>query len=1054
MKKAESKLLSILIVLCMVLVLLPTTALAAEAQFTDMPNNYSTAALQAAVKNGLLKGSGGKLMPTASLTRAELATIVNHAFGATVKGVTSGYTDVPADAWYANEMAVAVHMKTLVGDGNKLNPNAPVTRQEAFTALAAVLNMPKGSDTVLAKYKDNAKVASWARSRVAAMVTAGYACGDGVNLNPTACITRADFAVVMNSIVKTYITKAGTYTENITGNVMVNASGVVLKNITITGDLIIGDGVGSGDITLDGVTVTGRTIVRGGGIHSVKIINKSNVGTLTITKVDGEVRVATDASSSVDVVVINDGKDDVIVEGSVDKLEVAAAGVPVTVQGGTVGEVSVTANNARVTVAPTATVTTLTATGAQPTLTVQGTVTTLTAAKTATGASVNVVKGAKVGTVNAAAAGTAVTGEGSVTNANVTGNNVNVATSGTSVTVAAGATGAKSGDTELSSGTTTTTTTTGGTSPSGGVSPVTSIIVTTDKELQSALVNSQYSTIVIGNDIAGNPVVNRSVMINGNGKTLTGTLTVNNADATVTIDNLNLTGANTATGYDIKNAKSVTLENGSIAGFNIAAYVGIKTNSNTTDFCMTNVNVSACTAKGVYGETFGNVTIKNCTFSNTGTISGTDVVARSGSAIDINQCCAGNAIAITNNTFTGIGSDGGATSGAIKIKARDIKVEQAAGKATDFVAGSTYHGSFTSINVNGNTFNGCTRDIVIGTGNVPETGVDDTNIQKNCNVVYNCGEAEIGTTYYGTLAKAIEGAVTGNTVALIRDADISTTGLTVSKILTIDLNGHKLKVANTDAGQIKVDTTGDLTLVDSTDTNKNGNGNGMIYSESTYGAGGTTTLTNITGKFTMDSGYIKAVAAADPVNEGEFGIGVYGTGSVTINGGKIEAGWYAVTGNGAKTTDSTVIINGGTLISTNDYAIYNPQSGKLEINGGTIYGNAGGIAMNAGTLKITSGIVTSKGEGNTGTWGDGTGNLGNAAINLNAKYGDVTATISGGTVTAEGDVVVVADGTAHTTKLNITGGSFSSDPSKYVPDGYEATENGTAWTVAQKTAEG
>lgn len=788
----------------------------------------------------------------------------------------------------------------------------------------------------------------------------------------------------------------------------------------------------------------------------VSAANAADPSFEAIWKVDFPIAVSTadcSVTSPVPAVTVTPDQLGVIVEGSVDKLEVAAAGVPVTVQGGTVGEVSVTANNARVTVAPTATVTTLTATGAQPTLTVQGTVTTLTAAKTATGASVNVVKGAKVGTVNAAAAGTAVTGEGSVTNANVTGNNVNVATSGTSVTVAAGATGAKSGDTELSSGTTTTTTTTGGTSPSGGVSPVTSIIVTTDKELQSALVNSQYSTIVIGNDIAGNPVVNRSVMINGNGKTLTGTLTVNNADATVTIDNLNLTGANTATGYDIKNAKSVTLENGSIAGFNIAAYVGIKTNSNTTDFCMTNVNVSACTAKGVYGETFGNVTIKNCTFSNTGTISGTDVVARSGSAIDINQCCAGNAIAITNNTFTGIGSDGGATSGAIKIKARDIKVEQAAGKATDFVAGSTYHGSFTSINVNGNTFNVCTRDIVIGTGNVPETGVDDTNIQKNCIIVYNCGEAEIGTTYYGTLAKAIEGAVTGNTVALIRDADISTTGLTVSKILTIDLNGHKLKVANTDAGQIKVDTTGDLTLVDSTDTNKNGKGNGMIYSESTYSAGGTTTLTNITGKFTMDSGYIKAVAA-DPVNEGEFGIGVYGTGSVTINGGKIEAGWYAVTGNGAKTTDSTVIINGGTLISTKDYAIYNPQSGKLEINGGTIYGNAGGIAMNAGTLKITSGIVTSKGEGNTGTWGDGTGNLGNAAINLNAKYGDVTATISGGTVTAEGDAFMVAAGTAHATKLNITGGSFSSDPSTYVPDGYEATKNGTAWTVAQKTAEG
>ncbi|HPS76478.1 MAG TPA: S-layer homology domain-containing protein, partial [Oscillospiraceae bacterium] len=435
MKKTRTKLLSLLVVLCMVLTLLPMAALAADAQFTDMPNDYSTAALQAAVTNGLLKGSGGQLRPAASLTRAEMATILNHAFGAAEKSDISGYADVPAGAWYANEMAVAVHMKTLVGSGKMLNPNAPVTREEALTALASVLKLPAGSDTALAKYKDSAKVASWAKGSVAAMAAAGYASGDGANLNRTANITRADFAVIMNSIVKTYITKAGTYTDNLTSSVMVNVPGVVLKNITITGDLIIGDGVGSGDITLDGVTVTGRTVVRGGGVHSVKIINKSNVGTLTISKVDGEIRVAADASSSVEVVVINDGKDDVIVEGNVDKLEVAA-GVPVTVQGGTVGEVSVTAPHASVTVAASATVTTLTATGAQPSLTVQGTVTTLTADKTATGASVNVEKGAKVGTVNAAAEGAAVTGEGTVTNANVTGNNVNVATSGTSVTVA------------------------------------------------------------------------------------------------------------------------------------------------------------------------------------------------------------------------------------------------------------------------------------------------------------------------------------------------------------------------------------------------------------------------------------------------------------------------------------------------------------------------------------------------------------------------------------------------------------------------------------------
>lgn len=125
MKTRIHKGLSWLLSLCMVAMLFPMAAFAENAQFKDMPNNYATSALQAAVQNGLLKGSNGKLRPTANLTRAEMATILNHAFGAAEKSDISGYTDVPAGAWYANEMAMAVHMKTLVGSGKSSIPTHP-----------------------------------------------------------------------------------------------------------------------------------------------------------------------------------------------------------------------------------------------------------------------------------------------------------------------------------------------------------------------------------------------------------------------------------------------------------------------------------------------------------------------------------------------------------------------------------------------------------------------------------------------------------------------------------------------------------------------------------------------------------------------------------------------------------------------------------------------------------------------------------------------------------------------------------------------------------------
>lgn len=88
--------------------------------------------------------------------------------------------------------------------------------------------------------------------------------------------------------------------------------------------------------------------------------------------------------------------------------------------------------------------------------------------------------------------------------------------------------------------------------------------------------------------------------------------------------------------------------------------------------------------------------------------------------------------------------------------------------------------------------------------------------------------------------------------------------------------------------------------------------------------------------------------------------------------------------------------------------------------------------------------VTSKGKGNTGNWGDGTGNLKNAAIIVpNNALGDVKAEITGGKVTAEGDAVTIdaAASAKYNIDFAISGGTFSSDVSKYCADNYTAAKN-------------
>ena len=302
--------------------------------------------------------------------------------------------------------------------------------------------------------------------------------------------------------------------------------------------------------------------------------------------------------------------------------------------------------------------------------------------------------------------------------------------------------------------------------------------------------------------------------------------------------------------------------------------------------------------------------------------------------------------------------------------------------------------------------------------------------------------AQVGEIKYATLQKAADAATAGQTVTVLNDVDMTTDGnltVNVGKDIVLDMNGHSIKGANADHKNICV--SGKLTLMDSKE-----NSTGKIYSEDPYKKGvydKTLIYVDGNGEFVMESGHINTVLP-NSVDNGQFAIGAFENCKVTIKGGTIEGGYSAITGFGDPNDNTTITINGGTLICPMDYAIYHPQPGKLTINeGATIYGGAGAICMKSGELEINGGTLTSKGKGNTGNWGDGTGGLGNAALNFCKPYGNVKAIIKGGTITAEGDAVLIdAKPTAgKKVTLAIEGGTYSSDVSKYCAAGFTATPN-------------
>ena len=255
----------ILVLFTVIAMMLSMTAFAAE--FKDMPDNWATEALNAAVENGLMSGSDGYIYPDNPMTRAEMAAIIARATGATKEADISSFSDVSEADWFYSVMAKAVGMKAFNGSDGKLNPNNNITRQEAFVVLARVFGLDRKADkeyTELAKFTDSHSVADWAKASVNMIVKSGYVGGNDGKINPLANITRAEFAVVMNRLVKYYIDQPGDYTPAADGNVMIRCGGVNIKDLVSDKMICVGDIKDEEEVTFSKCNISGSVVVRGG----------------------------------------------------------------------------------------------------------------------------------------------------------------------------------------------------------------------------------------------------------------------------------------------------------------------------------------------------------------------------------------------------------------------------------------------------------------------------------------------------------------------------------------------------------------------------------------------------------------------------------------------------------------------------------------------------------------------------------------------------------------------------------------------------------------------
>lgn len=323
--------------------LLPSNAFAADlSQYRDFPNDWSAKSLEQAIDDGLLNGSNGMIDAKGLLTRAQMAAIVSRAFGAAKTASLDDYRDVLPSAWYYSDMGKAVKMGAFQGANGLLNPDAPITREEAFTVLARAFALEGGGSATLKDFVDGGTVSSWASESVAALVAGGYVNGANGMLNLKNNITRAEFAKVITGMAASYVGAEGVSGKTVEGNMIVRESDASLSGMTINGDLIIADSADK--VSLDNVKVTGRIVIRGGA-DAVSIKNTTTGKGVLVSSPNGAAAISVSGGSVGTVT----AKSDLSLSGSVSNVAITDKATLTVEKNASVGTVTVSAAGSKVT---------------------------------------------------------------------------------------------------------------------------------------------------------------------------------------------------------------------------------------------------------------------------------------------------------------------------------------------------------------------------------------------------------------------------------------------------------------------------------------------------------------------------------------------------------------------------------------------------------------------------------------------------------------------------------------------------------------------------------
>lgn len=215
---------------------------------------------------GVMRDDIGDLDPDEPITRAELVTMINRAYGYTEMGPTP-FKDIKSTDWFYEDICIGYTAGYIEGvSRTKADPLGYVTREQAVVFLARNMMLQEQAGEVT-EFKDSRTLSRWSRGVIRSAVDAGIIEGfsDG-SFKPQRKVTRGDMSCMLVKALGTLVKTKGVHSlGSVYGNVTVTSPGVTLRDTVIAGDLYLSAGIGLGDILLENVTVLGRIVDSGAG---------------------------------------------------------------------------------------------------------------------------------------------------------------------------------------------------------------------------------------------------------------------------------------------------------------------------------------------------------------------------------------------------------------------------------------------------------------------------------------------------------------------------------------------------------------------------------------------------------------------------------------------------------------------------------------------------------------------------------------------------------------------------------------------------------------------